>query len=175
MSTLDQDEDDTLLSDQFKGLMSDADGIDREVAASSPAAVAESEAALATASMSDMNAAGIAGVLEMALPLITPLYPSLESVYTPDVRAQVAAAMGPLLAKYGVNLSEMGGKYREEITAAFVCVPVAVATYKGIKADIESRAKQPTLHTQPAAPALPDAAGNKPGDFGYREPALGIA
>jgi hypothetical protein len=161
---------------ELAGLIAQAGQIDGEAAASTPEAMQAAQELQVVMSMAEQNAAAVGGMLELALPLIGPMYPSLETIYTPDVRAQVAATLGPLLAKYGVNLEDMGGRYREEIAAAFVCGPIAIATYKGIKADIEARAGAPKALVQnegkPAAQAPVQAAGGailKPGDYGYVE------
>jgi hypothetical protein len=161
---------------QLAGLIAQAGALDGEAVASSPEAMQAAQELQQAVTLADQNSAAVAGVMELALPLICPLYPSLADVYTEEARAGIAATMGPLLAKYGVNMQDMGGKYREEIAAAFVCGPIAVATYKGIKADIEARANSvpKAIAQEPAsklaAPA-PKAKGAalKPGDFGYKE------
>jgi hypothetical protein len=161
---------------ELAGLIAQAGQIDGEAAASSPEAMQAAQELQVAMSMGEQNAAAVGGMLELALPLICPLYPSLEAVYTPEVRAQVAGTLGPLLAKYGVNMEDMGGRYREEIAAAFVCGPIAIATYKGIKADIASRAdppkaiaQEPAKQTAPALTKAPSGATLKPGDYGYVE------
>ncbi|WP_373986986.1 hypothetical protein [Duganella sp. BuS-21] len=124
---------------ELDGLAAAADGVDGQVAANAPQAVQAAQEEAMVMTMADTNGRAVAGVLEMAAPLIEPLYPSVAAVYTPDVCAQVGGALGPVLAKYGIDLGEWGGKYKEELTALFVCVPVALATVKAIKEDIAAR------------------------------------
>lgn len=125
---------------ELDGLAAAAAGVDGQVAASAPQAVQAAQEEAMVMTMADTNGRAVAGVLEMASPIIAPLYPSVAAVYTPDVCAQVGGALGPVLAKYGIDLSEWGSKYKEEVTALFVCVPVALATVKAIKEDIAARA-----------------------------------
>jgi hypothetical protein len=124
---------------ELDGLEAAAGAIDADVAAQAPGAVAEAQEEAQAASLADNNGRMVAGVLEMAAPMIAPMYPSVAAVYTPDVCAQVGGALGPVMAKYGIDLGEWGGKYKEELTALFVCVPVALATFKALKADVAAR------------------------------------
>lgn len=127
---------------ELDGLAAQAAALDGDVAAQAPEAVLEAQAAADVMSLADVNGRTVTGVLEMAAPMISPLYPSVAAVYTPEVCAQVGGALGPVMAKYGIDLGEWGGRYKEEITALFVCVPVALATLKAIKADVAARAPQ---------------------------------
>jgi hypothetical protein len=147
-----------------------ARAVDGDVAAQAPGAVAAAQEEAQASSLADNNGRMVAGVLEMAAPMIAPLYPSVAAVYTPDVCAQVGGALGPVMAKYGIDLGDWGGKYKEELTALFVCVPVALATLKAIKADVA--AKQPQEQAQALgseAVALTPTGVMKPGDYGYAE------
>jgi hypothetical protein len=153
-------------------LLAQAGAIDGDLAASGPEAVQAAQEQAAALSLADENSQGVAMIMELALPMICPLYPSLEAIYTPDKQQAIAATMGPLLAKYGVNIKEAGGRYKEEIAAACVCGPIAFATYKGIKADIAARAGAPrAVEHAPTGPApAPKAPGAlKPGDYGFVE------
>lgn len=153
--------------DELDGIINQAGMVDGEVAASAPGAVMEAQAEAEVMSLAAENTAGVGFILGMAVPLIGKMYPSLLEVYTPKACSAVGAAMGPVLAKYGVNLKELGGAYKEEVAALFVCGPIAWATVAGIKADIAARARPAAA--QVAAPPRP---GNLPvpGDFDYREP-----
>jgi hypothetical protein len=133
-----------------------AAAVDGQVASEAPQAVADAQQAAEVLSMADMNTRTVAGVLEMAAPMIAPLYPSVAAVYTPDVCAQVGGALGPVMAKYGIDLGEWGGKYKEELTALFVCVPIMLETVKAVKADVA--AKTPPTGQQAGEPALVGAA-----------------
>jgi hypothetical protein len=131
--------------DELDGMLLKAAEIDAAVDASAPQAMAEAQQAADVMSMADMNTRAVAGVLEMAAPMIAPLYPSVAAVYTPAVCEQVGGALGPVLAKYGIDLGEWGGKWKEEITALFVCVPIMLETVKAVKADIAARVPPPAV------------------------------
>lgn len=90
----------------------------------------------------DQNSNAVRMGLDIAIPFLARLYPSLADVYTDDARMAVAMTVGPVLTKYGVDLGDVGGRYREEIAVVAVCGPIAMATYQGIKADVEAREKQ---------------------------------
>ena len=152
---------------ELEGIIGQAALVDNEVAAAAPGAMLEAQAEAEVMSLASENTEGVSFILGMAVPLLSKMYPSLADVYTPEACGQVGAAMGPLLAKYGVNLKEWGGAYKEEIGALFVCGPIALATVAGIKADIAARAGAPAAK-QVAAPS--PGRVPVPGDMDYREP-----
>jgi hypothetical protein len=158
---------------ELAGLMLQAHGVDGELAANAPEAIQQAQELAAVGSLAQENTQGVEMILATAVPVLGKLYPSLVAVYTPDACAAVAMSLGPVLAKYGINLKEWGGKYQEEIGALFVCGPIAWATVQGIKADIAERAGAPkALEQGKPAPAIgaPEAGKNlKPGDYGYVE------
>jgi hypothetical protein len=156
-------------SGALAGLLHEAGKIDGEVVAASPEAIMADEAASEAITLADENRQGVVMILELALPIIGEMYPSLQTIYTPDAQRAIAGTMGPLLAKYGVNLKDMGGRYQEEIAAAFVCGPIAWATVKGIKADIAARAGAPKAVEHQSAAAVPTGGKLRPGDYGYVE------
>lgn len=156
---------------ELDALAAQAGAVDSQAAAQAPEAMAQAQQEAEVMTLADSNGRTITGVLEMAAPMISPLFPSVAAVYTPDVCASVGGALGPLLAKYGINLGEWAGAHKEELTALFVCAPVAMATYKALKVDVEARAKpEPQkLASGDAGPPKP-AGALKPGDYGYVEP-----
>ncbi|MGZ8301221.1 MAG: hypothetical protein ACXW2U_00805 [Telluria sp.] len=162
---------------ELQALMMQAKQVDGDQAAQAPGAVMEAQEQAEAISLAQTNQQGVAMILDMALPILGTMYPSLETVYTPEARAAVAASLGPVMAKYGINLQEWGGRYQEEIGALFVCGPIAWATVKAVKTDIMARqAAQPSAVTKgerAAVQAPPAVAGDlQPGDYGYREPVL---
>lgn len=90
----------------------------------------------------DQNTGSVRMGLDIAIPFLSKLYPSLADIYTDEARAAVAMTVGPVLTKHGVNLGDIGGQYKEEIAMVAVCGPIAMATYQGIKADIAARERQ---------------------------------
>lgn len=100
------------------------------------------QAAAEVAAQADQNSNAVRMGLDIAIPFLSRLYPSLAEVYTDEARGAVAMTVGPVLTKYGIDLGDVGGRYREEIAMVVVCGPIAMATYQGIKADVEAREKQ---------------------------------
>lgn len=159
------------MSKELEGLELQAGMLDGQAAAATPEGMAAAQAEADAVSLVQTNGQTVSGVLQMGAQLIGPLYPRVAAVYTPEACEGVGMALGPLLAKYGIDLGEWGGKYKEELTAAFVCVPIAIATVKALKEDVAESQK-----AQSSAPALAEAVaepkpkqGLKPGDFGYVE------
>jgi L-fucose isomerase-like protein len=102
----------------------------------------DAEAAQAAAEQAahiDQNTSAVRMGLDIAIPFLARLYPSLAEVYTEDARAAVAMTVGPVLTKHGVDLGDIGGQYKEEIAMVVVCGPIAMATYQGMKADLAAR------------------------------------
>lgn len=76
-------------------------------------------------------------LVEFLHSLFVPLYPSLATVYTPDVRARIAATAGPLMQKYDFTL----GRFGPELAFGIVVVPLIAPTMQAIKHDREQLAK----------------------------------
>jgi hypothetical protein len=136
-----------------------------ELAAGAPdqemQALQDAEAAQAGAeaqAQADQNSAAVRMALDVSIPFLARLYPSLAEIYTDDARTAVAMTVGPVLTKYGVDLGDLGTNYREEIALVLVCGPIAVATYQGIKTDVLAREKQvPKAVVAQAAQGAPKA------------------
>lgn len=76
----------------------------------------------------------LAGVL---LGVFSPALPSLKDIYTEPVMTALCESTARVLVKYNLFADGIGGKYAEEIALAAVALPLAYATYKGVKGDIE--------------------------------------
>lgn len=169
---------------ELAALEMQAGAVDGEVSAQAPEAQMAAIEQAQAFDLASENSQGVRMMLDMAIPMLGAMYPSLEAVYTEQTRQQVAMALGPVMAKHGVSLKEWGGKYGEEIAAVFVCGPIALATYKGIKNDIEARhaprlaapkpaplVAAPAVEQEGPAPAsAPASDGLAPGAYGYKEP-----
>lgn len=141
-----------------------ADVIDGETAATDPAAMVAAGEAAILADQGANNGAQMAVMLAIAVPLLGTMYPSIAVIYTDEVQSRVAASLGPVLSKYGIDLADVAGSYGPEIAALMVCGPLAMATIAGVKADIQSRMKeQPKPVALRAAPVL--AAGDHEADI----------
>lgn len=105
-------------------------------------------------------AAEIGGLLVMMAGVASPMFPSLEQIYTPEVCEKVGNALEPVCIKHGWLQGGIGGEYKEEIMALCVMAPLAFATYKGIQGDIA--AKQPAKQIEAAAMPLGQHVGPTP-------------
>lgn len=75
------------------------------------------------------------GLVDLAVTIAAPIFPSLERVYTDDARDRLARVAAPLLAKYGMSVSGIFTRWKEEIDFAFVALPLVLQTVQAIKAD----------------------------------------
>lgn len=144
-----------------------------EQAASEPdqavAQLAEKEAAAevqAEQSLSEKNAAALSMFCELLVPTLDKFgYTTVAGVIAapaddmPDMTngQALAAVWAPVLAKYGINLGDMGDKYKLEIVAVMVTVPIAKAIYGAMKTDTGKpapRAAAPQVEAAAAAPAV---------------------
>lgn len=80
-----------------------------------------------------------ADLIRFAVSLFVPLYPSLERVYSEQAQARLAAAAGPVMAKYGWTMGGLFEKWGPEINLAIVGIPLAIETSKAIRADTADR------------------------------------
>jgi hypothetical protein len=90
----------------------------------------------------NQNGAQVRMILAVSVPLLGAMYPSIGVIYTDQTCDQVAMVLGPVLTKYGIDLGDMSTKWGPEIAAAMVCGPIALATYRGIQADIADSLRQ---------------------------------
>ena len=111
----------------------------QEAAAQSAAAVhQEQQAAAAVVSLS----AEIAGALKIMVSVARPMFPSLTEIYTEETISAVSESVGAVCQKHGWLGGGLFGEWGEEIACAVVCLPVAFATYTGIKSDIAAKGKK---------------------------------
>lgn len=81
-------------------------------------------------------AAEISGIIDAVVAVLNPALPSLGRIYTPVVTGAVSSGISAVCIKHGWLAGGLIGDYAEEFTAAIVILPLAVATYQGVKADI---------------------------------------
>lgn len=137
---------------EMRAILMQADALDGAAVAAGPEAMMAAEEEAQASMLADQNTGQVRLILALAVPLLSKLYPSLAEIYTDPTCDQVAGTLGPVLTKYHINLGDMGNQWKEEIGAVLVCGPIAVATYQGIKQDIQARAEQ-----VPKAVARPQA------------------
>lgn len=77
------------------------------------------------------------------------VFPSLPKIYTPEATTAASEAVASVCVKHGWLSGGLMGDWGEEIAAAVVLAPLALATYQGIRADISAAKK----------PGVPDTGG----------------
>lgn len=133
--------------DLIAAAAADAASVDMPAAAAVPGAPA-------AAAPVDHKAEAL-DLLQFATGLLFPLYPSLEKVYTPAVITKLADASGPLLAKYGLSMEALFGRFGPEIGFAIVAVPLIAPTVAAIRADRAERKAAAAAQAAPAPAAQP--------------------
>jgi hypothetical protein len=104
------------------------------------------------------RAAEATDLVEFCSTLLFPLWPRLEQVYLPAVRARLAGAAVPLMAKYDFSLADFFKAWMPEIGFAMVAVPLVTPTLQAIRADRLERKAIEAATVKPAAAgaAAPD-------------------
>lgn len=110
--------------------------------------------------MGPNEAEELASVIKLAVGFATPIFPSLKGVYTDATIQALTVTALPVMAKHGWSLGGVAAKWGPELAFAAVALPVALATYQGIQADIAARRRdKPVTDTAPApAPKKPASA-----------------
>lgn len=94
--------------------------------------------------------AEMAMLMNAVVKMLTPAFPSLGSIYTPEVIQGLSATSAAVCNKHGWLQNGIGGKYAEELALGFMVLPIGMATYKGVTADISAnKAKKPAENKQP--------------------------
>jgi hypothetical protein len=106
------------------------------------------------------RAAEATDLVEFCSTLLFPLWPRLETVYLPAVRARLAGAAVPLMAKYDFSLSDFFKAWMPEIGFAMVAVPLVTPTLQAIRADRAERKASEVSAAKPAATPEPSPVSN---------------
>ena len=113
----------------------------------------EGGSAMQAAQQEQAPAVDLAGELKTLVMLFVkiagPAFPSLEKIYTEEATTTATAAVAAVCNKHGWLQDGIVGEYGEEIAAVAICAPLAVATYRGIAADIAA-AKAKAKNAPPA-------------------------
>lgn len=111
----------------------------------------------------------LAAIIGMAAGALSPAFPSLSAIYTPDTTAAAGQAIAAVCNKHGWLAGGIGGKWAEELAAAAVLLPLAWATYNGVQGDIAERqrktpqAKAAAIAAEPGQATVTMGAGIEPG------------
>ena len=81
----------------------------------------------------------IAGLVQAAVSMLAPMFPSLPGIYTPEATQSAAAAVAGVCHKHGWMQGGVMGRWGEEIACVAIVGPLAFATYQGVKTDIAAR------------------------------------
>lgn len=95
-------------------------------------------------------------LVNTAIALLTPVYPSLAPIYTADVCERIAAAGAPLMEKYKLTLGALG----PEIMFALTVIPLIAPTVQAVRHDREQAKTRQQATTDAAAAPI---AGAVPG------------
>jgi hypothetical protein len=85
---------------------------------------------------------------------VTPVYPTLTPIYTPEVRARLADSIGRLMQKYQFDLATLFARWEPEIRFVMVAMPLIVPTANAIR---EQRAADRAAAAAAAAATKPAA------------------
>jgi hypothetical protein len=103
----------------------------------------------------------IAGIVNAAVGMLAPMFPSLPGIYTPESTQAAAGAVAAVCHKHGWMQNGLMGRYGEEIACVAIVGPLAFATYKGMQQDLENR--QPPGHDAQARSGELDLSAPVPG------------
>jgi hypothetical protein len=105
----------------------------------------------------------ITGLASVAVATLGPVFPSLKTIYTPEVTQAAAAAIAAVCEKHGWMQGGMMGKWGEEIACLAIIGPLAWQTSQGIKADLAAREKDKPTKPEALTGPGPDLTAPVPG------------
>jgi hypothetical protein len=103
-----------------------------------------------------------AAALSVVVAVVSPLLPYVESIYTPEVQARLAAAYVPVAEKYGWTAGGWFEQYGAEIALAVTVAPLAMQTKVAhaewvAEREREARKREPARVESKPAPVGPAA------------------
>lgn len=148
------------MSEELKALENEAAQVDALIAPTEPAVQVQAQQEQQAQAAVVSEHAEIVGLLTLAAALASPMFPSIEKIYTPETIDSIATAAVPVLVKRGWSVGSALGKYGEELALLSVVLPVGFATYKGVMGDIAEaeKAKEKDAAGDEPAKAVPDGA-----------------
>ena len=105
----------------------------------------------------------IAGLATVAVATLGPMFPSIKTIYTPEVTEAAAQAVAAVCNKHGWMQGGIMGKWGEEIACAAIIGPLAWQTHQGIKADLAAREKEKPTKPEALTGPGPDLTAPVPG------------
>jgi hypothetical protein len=92
------------------------------------------------------------GLTDIAAESLAAFYPRTEAVLSPDRREKFAAALAPVMEKYGLSLGVIFGRWGAEINLAFVTAQFAVPLARAIADDRAAARAEKTGQAEPVQP-----------------------
>lgn len=126
------------MSENLEALVAEAAAMESEAQQQKDAAAAPDEQQAAAHDLP----AEVAALLKTAAAMLAPMFPSLAEIYTDATCQQLGTAAAPVMRKYGLSVGGIFDRWGAEITLAATALPVAVATYQGVKVDLAAKRKE---------------------------------
>lgn len=98
------------------------------------------------------------GIVDIAAESLAAFYPSTGPILNAEKRGRIAAALAPVMQKYGLDMGAIFGKFGPEIGLGFALAQVAVPIANAIRADRTPARKEQEQAKAPPPPAGPTAA-----------------
>jgi hypothetical protein len=150
--------------------MDDLNQLQQEAAAIDAEFIPASESSAADRAIPAMDYhAEAKGLIDFALALFVPLFPTLGMVYTEQARGNLANVSAPLMEKYNWSMGGLFDRWGAEINFAMIAFPIGLQTYQAVKADMAERKKTGSDH-EPVQPQ--GSAMGHPGMAAPEEPIL---
>jgi hypothetical protein len=102
----------------------------------------------------------LTGLALMLVEVLGKPFPSLKTIYTPQVTAAAGEAVARVAIKHGWLLNGLAGGYGEELAAAMILMPLGYQTFQGVTKDL---AMLKARHAGAEDPASPPPAMGAPG------------
>lgn len=106
----------------------------------------------------------ITGLALMLVEVLGKPFPSLKTIYTPQVTAAAGEAVARVCVKHGWLVNGLAGGYGEELAAAMILLPLGYQTFQGVSKDLAVLKARQADAEDPAPPpvSMPAAPGQKP-------------
>lgn len=147
------------MSLELENLVGEAAAVD---ALCAPVEFVDEAAIQQVAELAQSEAAELAALLSIVTGLFSPVFPSLEKIYTPPTVQRLADSFVPVMVKRGWTTGGILGRFGEEFAFAAVVIPIAIATTKGIKEDIAAAEKSEEKPEEPSKAAMIDTSIHTP-------------
>lgn len=123
------------MSAELAALQGEAARVD---AGNAPVEFVDTAAIDQAAQQAGAEAGELSALLTIVSGLFTPIFPCLAKIYTQDTVRNLAESFVPVMIKRGWSTGGILGRFGEEVAFCAVAFPIALATYAGIKADVEA-------------------------------------